>query len=126
MNLRERAAALKANSYALYLATRDARTPPLARWLTLAIIAYLLSPIDLIPDFIPVIGYLDDLILLPLAIAVVIRMIPDEVWHECQAQATEQLAIDSPHARSAAAIIIVIWALLVGWIGLALWRWLNG
>src|SRR5206468_12969857 len=78
--LKEQASRLKRELHALWLAYSDPRTPWLARLLIVCIIAYALSPIDLIPDPIPVIGHLDDLILLPLAIALAIRMIPDSVW----------------------------------------------
>jgi len=125
VTLRERAAALKANSYALYLASRNPRTPAAVRWLCLAIIAYLLSPIDLIPDFIPVIGYLDDVILLPLAIALLIRMIPDDIWHACKQQAAEELAISSPYTRWVTITIAAIWVVLAACLILLCWRWLN-
>ena len=78
---------LKEDTYALYLASRDRRVPWAAKIVLIVVVAYALSPIDLIPDFIPVLGYLDDMILLPLGIALAIRLIPDEVWEECKAEA---------------------------------------
>ena len=75
---------LKKNTYALYLASKDPRVPTLAKIVIGVVVAYALSPIDLIPDFIPVIGYLDDLLLLPLGIWLAIRLMPQIVWKECQ------------------------------------------
>jgi uncharacterized membrane protein YkvA (DUF1232 family) len=94
---------------ALYLAARHPATPWYARWLVAAIVAYALSPIDLIPDFIPIVGYLDDLILLPLGIALAIRMIPPAVMHECRLQAQQQLRQNKPVSRTAAVVIVLIW-----------------
>jgi len=111
MTLRERARALMQETLALYLAARDPRTPWYARLLVAAIVAYALSPIDLIPDFIPIIGYLDDLILVPLGIILAIRLIPDEVLAECRIRANE-MRQKKPVNRIAAVIIIVIWLLL--------------
>ena len=85
--LKERASRLKRELHALWLAYSDPRTPWLARLLVVCIIAYALSPIDLIPDPIPIIGHLDDLILLPLGIALAIRMIPDSVMADCRERA---------------------------------------
>lgn len=113
--LRRRARALKAETLALYLAARHPRTPWYAKLLVAAIVAYALSPIDLIPDFVPVLGYLDDLILLPLGLALAIRMIPPELLAECREQARETLANGKPVSRGAAAVIVAVW------IGLAVW-----
>jgi chromate transporter len=85
--LKDRARALKRETYALYLAVRDPRTPWYARAVAAAVVAYALSPLDLIPDFIPVIGYLDDLILVPLGIALALRLIPEPVMRECRERA---------------------------------------
>jgi uncharacterized membrane protein YkvA (DUF1232 family) len=79
---RARIAALRDESYALYLASRDPRTPWYVKWLVGAIVAYAVSPIDLIPDFIPVLGQLDDLVLLPMGIALAIRLVPAAVLEE--------------------------------------------
>ncbi len=83
----EKARALKQEIYALYLAYRDPRTPLAARIVTACVVAYAFSPIDLIPDFVPVLGYLDDLILVPLGIALALRLIPPEVMSDCRARA---------------------------------------
>src|SRR5579859_5377671 len=84
--LKRRARVLKRDICALYLAVRDPRTPWYARAVAAAVLAYALSPLDLIPDFIPVIGYLDDLIVVPLGIALALRLIPEQVMSECRAQ----------------------------------------
>jgi len=82
--LKARARALKTETYAIYLAARDARTPWYAKAIALGTVAYAISPIDLIPDFIPVIGYLDDLIIVPAGIALAVRLIPAEVMSEAR------------------------------------------
>jgi uncharacterized membrane protein YkvA (DUF1232 family) len=110
--LRTWARRLKTELYALYLAARDPRVPWYARLLLVAIVAYAFSPIDLIPDFIPVLGYLDDLILLPLAIWLALRMVPREVMQDCRARASEVMAEGKPQSRTAAAVIVGIWLTL--------------
>ena len=107
--LKQRAQHLKAETFALYLAARDPRTPWYAKLLVAGIVAYALSPIDLIPDFIPVIGYLDDLILLPLGILWAIKLIPPAVLTECRARAQTDLAQRKPVSWVAATVIIGIW-----------------
>ena len=114
------ASALKRNIYALYLAARDPRAPILAKLIIGLVVAYALSPIDLIPDFIPIIGHLDDLILLPLGIWLCIRLIPRTVWLECQTLAVKQLS-QLPSNRIAAAVIIFIWLLAIS--SIILWFW---
>jgi uncharacterized membrane protein YkvA (DUF1232 family) len=114
--LRQRARALKRETYALYLAYRDPRTPWFARVVAACVVAYAFSPIDLIPDFVPLLGYLDDLILVPLGIALALRLIPAEVMAESRARATE--AAERPTSWGAAIIIVTLW---VGLAGLGLW-----
>jgi uncharacterized membrane protein YkvA (DUF1232 family) len=104
-----RARQLQAETYALYLAYRDPRVPWYAKAVAVCIVGYALSPIDLIPDFIPVLGYLDDLVLIPLGIALTLRMIPPEVMAECRDRARAELADGKPVGRAAAAVIIAIW-----------------
>ena len=116
---KRRARALKADTYALYLACRDPRVPWYARLLAACIVAYAFSPIDLIPDFIPVLGYLDDLILIPLGIALLLCMIPPPVMAECREQARAALAEGRPTSWVAAGIIIAIWLLLAA-LGIAI------
>jgi uncharacterized membrane protein YkvA (DUF1232 family) len=113
---------LKRDSHAIYLASRDPRVPWYAKALAIAVAAYALSPIDLIPDFIPVIGYLDDLIIVPLGIWLVVSLIPDEVMVECRARA--DAAEQRPVSRAGMIAIIVVWivaAMLLGWIGYVSW-----
>src|SRR5512141_2352532 len=107
-DLKARARALKTETYALYLATRDPRTPWYAKGLVFLVVAYALSPIDLIPDFVPVLGYLDDLILIPAGIALALRLIPAEVMSESRAQA-RTVPLDRRAGRLGALIIILIW-----------------
>lgn len=111
------ARSIKSDVHALYLASRDPRVPWYAKALAVFVAGYALSPIDLIPDFIPVIGYLDDLIIVPLGIALVVRMIPAEVMAEHRA--TALLARDRPVSRKAALVVVLIWVLAItasGWL----------
>ena len=110
--LRHRARTIKRDTHALYLACRDPRTPWYAKVFAGGVVAYALSPIDLIPDFIPVVGYLDDLILVPLGIALAVKMIPEPVLIDCRAKA--QIASERPTDRRAAAIIVAIWLAVAG------------
>ncbi|MFY0579684.1 YkvA family protein [Cystobacter fuscus] len=115
---KQKARALKTEVAALLLAVRHPSVPWYAKLLAAAVVAYALSPVDLIPDFIPVLGYLDDLILLPLGILLVRRLIPPAVLAECREQ-----ALRDTHPRKtswiAGAIIIALWAAL----GFLLVRW---
>src|SRR3954467_12435258 len=95
------------DGHALYLASRDPRVPWHAKALAVAVAAYALSPIDLIPDFIPVLGYLDDLIIVPLGVRLVIRLIPGELMEEFRAKAAARS--NRPKSRAAAIGIIAIW-----------------
>ncbi len=110
-NLKERAKALKNEIVALSLALKDRRTPLLAKILIGISVSYALSPIDLIPDFVPVLGYVDDLILLPGLIALAIKMIPEEVLEDCRARARES-QLNKKAGWIAAAVILTIWILL--------------
>ena len=110
--LKQRARALKNEAFAVYLAARDPRTPWYAKALVLFVVAHTFSPIDLIPDFIPVLGYLDDLIITPGGLWLAIRMIPPEVL----AEAREQVATSGLDRRAGymgAAIIIFVWILIL-------------
>jgi uncharacterized membrane protein YkvA (DUF1232 family) len=109
---KERAGRLKKEVYALYLAYRDSRTPWYGKAFAALVIAYAFSPIDLIPDPIPVLGYLDDLILLPLGIALVLRLIPAPVMAECRVKAQERLDSGHPVNWIAAAVIVCVWIAL--------------
>lgn len=117
-NWRHRARQLKTETYALYLAYHDPRVPWYARVWIAVVVAYAFSPIDLIPDFIPVLGYLDDMVLVPLGIALALRMIPAEVLAESRAQAQAVMAAGKPVNRWAAGVIVLLWVLAIG---LAVW-----
>ncbi len=118
--LKARARALKADTYALYLAARHRDTPWYAKVFTACVAAYALSPIDLIPDFVPVLGYLDDLIIVPLGIVLAVRMVPPAVMCQCREQAQERMSNGKPISRAGAAFIVLIWlvaiALVAFWV----------
>ena len=107
--LKNKARLLKTEVYAIYLAYKDPRVPWYARIFAVCVVGYAFSPIDLIPDPIPVIGYLDDLILVPLGIFLVLKMIPKEVMAECREQARVVMLKDKPVNWIAAIVIIGIW-----------------
>jgi uncharacterized membrane protein YkvA (DUF1232 family) len=109
---KEKARTLKRETYAVYLACRDPRVPWYGRVLAACIVGYAFSPIDLIPDFVPVLGYLDDLILIPLGIALLLKIIPSEVIAECRERAAVAMAGGKPTNWIAAGIIVAIWILL--------------
>jgi len=104
-----RARQLKADTYALFLAYRDPRVPWYAKAFAALVVGYAFSPIDLIPDFIPVLGYLDDLVLVPLGLILAVKMIPEAVWDECREEAADVLNQDRPRNWLAAAAIAAIW-----------------
>jgi uncharacterized membrane protein YkvA (DUF1232 family) len=106
------ARSIKRNADALYLTARDRRVPWYVKALAIAVAAYALSPIDLIPDFVPVLGYLDDLIIVPAGIAFVIWLIPPEIM--AQHRATALAAQDPPVSRAADMAIVTIWAVAIG------------
>jgi len=114
---------IKRDAHALYLASRDPRVPWYVKAIALAVAAYAASPIDLIPDFIPVLGYLDDLIIVPLGIALVVRLIPREIMAEHRAVA--MAALDRPVSKITAAIFIAIWILSAGLAGWLVYRCLS-
>lgn len=117
---KSRARALKVEVYTLYLAYRDPRVAWYAKIFAACVAAYAFSPIDLIPDFIPVLGYLDDLLLIPLGVALAVRMIPPEVLADCREQARAGMAQGKPVNWLAAGVIIAVWAAAAVLIGLAL------
>ena len=100
---------VKTEVYALYLASKHPKTPWYAKVLAALIIGYALTPIDLIPDFIPVVGYLDDLILVPAGIALLIKIIPRDILEECKAKARSDLSNRRSKNWIAAIIIVLIW-----------------
>jgi len=109
---KEQAHALKKEIHALLIAYRDPRTPWYAKVWALVVLAYALSPIDLIPDFIPILGYLDDLVLLPLGIALAVKLIPAPVMAEARLAATK--AEGSMFGKVGAVIIALVWLALIG------------
>lgn len=115
------AATLKTNLQALYLSSRDPQTPWLAMAVAITVVAYALSPIDLIPDFIPVIGYLDDLLLVPAGIWLAIHLIPDPIWQRCRSEAIKH-PMQLPKSRTAAIMVVLLWLTLLA---LLLWLWLR-
>ncbi len=121
-----RAKELKQDVYALYLASRDPRAPWLAKVIIGVVVVYALSPVDLIPDFIPVLGYLDDLILVPLGIAVAIKMIPDHVWQECKARSRATVSAKLPRNYKVIIVIVLIWITAISWLGWIAWRLFVG
>ncbi|GHU05469.1 hypothetical protein FACS1894158_08370 [Betaproteobacteria bacterium] len=110
--LKQCARQLKAETFVLYLAARHPDTPWYAKLLVAAIAAYAFSPIDLIPDFIPVVGYLDDLVLIPVGIALAIKLVPPSVLTECRARAQEVMVNGKPVSRVAGAVVVIIWLAL--------------
>ena len=117
------ARAIERDLHALWLAVRDPRSPWYARALAMALAAYALSPIDLIPDVVPVLGYLDDAILLPLGILVVIRLIPPAVLEDCRARAAE--VAHRPVGRAAAVVIVAVWLAVAVGLDWVAWPYLT-
>ncbi|KAF1715898.1 hypothetical protein CSC74_12055 [Pseudoxanthomonas yeongjuensis] len=123
LSLRKWAKELKQQTLVVYFAARDPRTPWPVRLLALLVAAYALSPIDLIPDFIPVLGYLDDLILVPLGLVLVLRLVPRQVMLDAREKAAA--AADRPVSRAMAIVIVATWVVAIGGIGLWLWQVFN-
>ena len=122
-SIRQWASRIKRDAVTLWFAYRHPGTPWFAKALAAFVVAYALSPIDLIPDFIPVLGYVDDVLLLPALIALNIRLIPADVLQDCRAQADRWMKEQGSKPRSIAGAVIVV----AIWIGLAagLWAWFN-
>ena len=113
MKLKERAKQLKQDIPAVFLALKEKDTPVIAKIFAGITIAYALSPIDFIPDFIPILGYLDDLIILPLFVTVTVKLIPDEIMQQCKVKATGMWEDGKPKKWYYAIPIILIWALII-------------
>lgn len=111
-SLKQHAKQLKIEIYTIYLAYKDPRVPWYARIFAACVVGYAFSPIDLIPDPIPILGYLDDLILIPLGVVLALKMIPPEVLVECREKAQEIMRQGKPVNRIAAFVIITIWIIL--------------
>jgi uncharacterized membrane protein YkvA (DUF1232 family) len=114
--LKQRARRLKSDTYAIYLAARHPRVPWYAKLVVACVVGYALSPVDLIPDFIPVLGYLDDLVLVPAGIALAIRLIPPDVMAECRARAEAAMGKRGPRNWVVGALIITLWLLMFVWV----------
>jgi uncharacterized membrane protein YkvA (DUF1232 family) len=113
---------LKTETYAIYLASKDARVPWYAKALIGFVVVHTFSPIDLIPDFIPILGYLDDLIITPLGIYLALKMIPTEVMAECRVEAQSRLDQPGPNRWVAAVVIISIWLFMGGFVAFLVFR----
>jgi uncharacterized membrane protein YkvA (DUF1232 family) len=124
--IKSRVRQLKAEVLTLYFAVRDPRTPWTVRALVAFIVAYAASPIDLIPDFIPVIGWLDELLLLPALIALAIRLTPTDVLERSRARAREAGLTRTPASRAGALFIVLIWLVVLGLLGQWCWEWWFG
>lgn len=122
--LKAHAKSLKGEVYAIYVAARDPRTPWYAKAMIACVVAYALSPIDLIPDFIPVFGYLDDLLLLPLGIYLALKLIPAEVLIDARRRASEGPS-NLPKRWSAALVIIILWLVALAVVGIMIARTLD-
>lgn len=121
MNLKQRAEKLKTDIPAVFIALRKKETPILAKIMAGITVGYALSPIDLIPDFIPVIGYLDDLILLPAFLAMTIKLIPNEIFLQCQEESKNLWKNGKPKKWYYALPVVLIWGLIIFLIVKAIW-----
>lgn len=117
------AKSLKQQTLIVYFAARDPRTPWPVRLLALAVAAYALSPVDLIPDFIPVLGYLDDLLIVPLDLLLVLRLLPSEVVAAARERA--QAVAERPVSRAMVVVIVAVWVVVLGVLGFWAWQWVN-
>ena len=121
MKLKERAQRLKSDIPAIFIALKDKETPWYAKILAAITVGYALSPIDLIPDFVPVLGYLDDIILLPLFVAVTVRLIPQNVWERSLRQTEDMWANGKPKRWYYAIPIVIVWLLIIWLIIKLIW-----
>ncbi|CAH0186406.1 YkvA family protein [Peribacillus sp. Bi134] len=116
---------LKRQIFILYFAFKDERVPWYAKVFTACVVAYAFSPIDLIPDFIPILGYLDDVILVPLGIIIALKMIPKSVLTDCESKAGEMMKNGKPKNWIVGSIIVLIWGLILIWAFINIYRLLN-
>jgi uncharacterized membrane protein YkvA (DUF1232 family) len=116
---------LKRQIFILYFTYRDERVPWYVKLFTACIVAYAFSPIDLIPDFIPILGYLDDVIILPLGIMFALKMIPKDVISDCEVKANEMMKNGKPKNWIVGSLIILIWLVIILWIVLKVYHLLN-
>ncbi|MBO9610239.1 MAG: DUF1232 domain-containing protein [Paenibacillaceae bacterium] len=123
--LKGKARSIKQNLFVLFLSYKDSRVPWYTKLFTICVVAYAFSPIDLIPDFIPILGYLDDLIIVPLGIALALKMIPEPVLIDCRGRAEEIRMKGKPKNWITGIIFIVIWTLLALWVGMVFYKMLT-
>ena len=114
---------LKRHVFLLYFACKDRRSPWYAKLFAVCVVAYAFSPIDLIPDFIPVLGYLDDIVLVPLGVWAALKMIPGPVIEECRGKAEAHFQNGKPKNWLVGSLILLIWALAALWIGVTVYRY---
>jgi uncharacterized membrane protein YkvA (DUF1232 family) len=115
---------LKMKVFILYFAYKDTRTPWYAKVFSICVVAYAFSPIDLIPDFIPILGYLDDVILIPLGVAFALKMMPKSVIQDCAVKAEEQMKNEKPKNWLIGSLIILLWIMTFLWISSSAYRYL--
>jgi uncharacterized membrane protein YkvA (DUF1232 family) len=104
---------LEVETYTLYLAVRHPGVPWYAKLIAVLVVGYAFSPIDLIPDFIPVLGYLDDLIIVPLGVYLALKLVPDTILAECRQQAQQAISVNRPTSRAAAVVVVGTWVALI-------------
>ncbi|AJI24964.1 DUF1232 domain-containing protein [Priestia megaterium] len=116
---------LKKQLFILYLAYKDERVSWYTKLFTACVVAYAFSPIDLIPDFIPVLGYIDDIIIVPLGIMIALKMLPKNVIEDCTLKAEELIHNEKPKNWVAGSIIIIVWLLIFMWSCFIVFKFLN-
>jgi uncharacterized membrane protein YkvA (DUF1232 family) len=116
---------LKRQIFILYLASKDNRVPWYAKVFIICVVAYAFSPIDLIPDFIPILGYLDDIILVPLGILLALKMIPKQVILDCEKQANEMMKKGKPKNWIVGSLIIFVWIAIILWLTIKIFQMIR-
>ncbi|USK74374.1 YkvA family protein [Peribacillus frigoritolerans] len=119
------ARSLKRQIFILYFACKDERVPWHAKVFTACLVAYAFSPIDIIPDFIPILGYLDDVILVPIGIMIALKMIPKIVLTDCEVKAEEMMKNGKPKNWIVGSLIVMIWVLIIIWAIIYIYRLMN-
>ncbi|MGE7596412.1 YkvA family protein [Peribacillus frigoritolerans] len=119
------ARSLKRQIFILYFACKDERVPWHAKVFTACVVAYAFSPIDIIPDFIPILGYLDDVILVPIGIMIALKMIPKNVLTDCEVKAEEMMKKGKPKNWIVGSLIVMIWVLIIIWAIIYIYRLMN-
>lgn len=119
------ARSLKRQIFILYFACKDERVPWHAKAFTACVVAYAFSPIDIIPDFIPILGYLDDVILVPIGIMIALKMIPKNVLTDCEVKAEEMMKNGKPKNWIVGSLIVMIWVLIIIWAIIYIYRLMN-